>query len=221
MLKKRGWWIALLIAGLAALCLYLVFRRCYSVLDKSLLTKPASAKGWQGIIPGETTREEALGILKKSPYVRGASIRLISGGDIAWDNELLNLGFSPVGPEKENRIFCNDDRVVVVSIRPTYVITVEQVIAHFGQPEKVARYDTRGFDGGLYTAIYLLYPEQGLAVTIRNLITPGSTITEICYFEPVPSDELFKALGFNTLGFSYIDLRQMEDWAGYEWIPDP
>jgi hypothetical protein len=46
-----------------------------SVTDRSLFTGlPCAPPCWQGIVPGETTAEEAMQILRASPYVKQDNI---------------------------------------------------------------------------------------------------------------------------------------------------
>lgn len=216
--RASGWVITLAICILM-ISVYLCYRAFYSIPDRSLLTGlPFAEQGWQGIIPGETTKEEALNVLKSSPYVRQASIRVSPGTPevehIYWDNKRLSFR-AGASPRLKNRAVVGYNRIAAIRLHLSENITVEQAITHFGDPKAVAWHETRDWQGAIYIAAYLLYPDQGFALhsiaTFSRELTPESPVTQVYYYEPMSVDELS-----NTIGpLLYMDLSQTESWTGY------
>jgi hypothetical protein len=209
-----------------------------AIPDTSLfLQKPSGAEGWHGIIPGETSKERVISVLRNSPYVRRVSIQppeVHHHGKtefqvIYWDNQLVSLALSPQGLWPWSRAIIVEEKVKGVAIYCyNSKMTAQHIIARLGKPEKVARYSDSGGTEGRYRAIILLYPRQGVAVTHMEAgaysggsfvtgLQPHSRAMWIYYFEPTSADELASAIG----PMLYMDLSQMQDWNGYDSVPNP
>jgi hypothetical protein len=194
--------------------------------------------GWQGIVPGETTMEDAVSILEGSPYVQEESIR-VSGFTSQTEDGLpirsiywISTSWSPPpqgsGPQHVLRIV--EGNVAGIKVRLDdekhleFSITVEQALSYFGAPEKVNpevlddEYDYRPPTD--YTVIHLLYPSNGFALrcqgTPGGLLFPDSVVTHAYYFEPVFTDKP-GSIGWQ-LYFTY-SVDQAEDWKGFGSTP--
>lgn len=210
---------------------YFLFRISSSRPDQSLLTGTSfSEPGWHSIVPGSTTREEAWQILKRSSYVRQTSIWSTEAKydpglmieSVYWDNQPLAL-ISTTNTDS-NRMIVIDDKVRLIDIHLDYEVRVDQIITHFGNPQKIMRCKQQDNQGGLYTAIYLWYGDNGLALqsmgaySVEGLLVPDSYVIETYYFEPMSLDDFVSELG--TLAYLCQE-PQIQDWTGYDPIPTP
>lgn len=215
------------ILGVAALYLYL--RMCYSIPDKSLLSEPPPTEPeWQGIVPGASSGEEALQRLRTSPYVRRISISASKTEypagptveTIAWDNKVFCV--IPMSAQVYNDIVVIDGKVRAITIILGYDVTVDQVVSQYGIPERAAWSEEKNYQGGLYTAIYLLYPDRGMAFrcaapysTPEGVVDPEFPVTDVYYLDLSPSPSW---LGVPPL--LYInDPERTIDWPGYNSAP--
>ena len=194
--------------------------------------------GWQGIVPGETTVEDALNILKGSPYVQEESIR-VSGFTSQTEDGLpiqsiywISSSWSPPpqgsGPQHVLRIV--GGKVVAIKVRLDderyleFSITAEQALSYFGAPEKVMlevlddEYDFMAPTD--HTVIHLLYPSHGFALrcqgTPEGSLFPDSVVTHAYYFEPVLKGKP-SSTGWQ-LFFTY-SVDQAKAWEGFESTP--
>lgn len=208
---------------------YFLFRISSSRPDQSLLTGiPFSETGWHGIVPGSTTGEEGLRILKQSPYVRQASIRSAEARYdpglmvklVYWDNQSLAL--ISTANVLSNRMIIVNDKVKLIDIHLDYEMRAYQVVTHFGVPQKIMRCQQQDSQGGLYTAIYLWYGDNGLALqsigaySVDGLLVPDSYVTEVYYFEPMSLNDFINELG--TMAH-LCQTPKIENWVGYDPVP--
>lgn len=237
-LRRNPWrmLVWLLLGLFVVVVIYWCFREFCAIPDRSLLAVPLpTVNRWQSIIPGQTSKEQALNILGSSPYVRRASITVYPGGklqdgskfqSIRWDNKLMS--FVPPHWLLSNHMVLLDDKVVVVAIYLNYHMTAEQAIAHFGEPERIARGEGVARNSAYDEVINLLYPDKGLILTCRGnsilsgdsivgQLVPGSPVVWAYHFESMSLDELGRTAG----SLLDMDLNHMEDWAGYDSAPNP
>lgn len=200
--------------------------------DRSLLTEtPFTASGWHGIVPGQSTREEAWRILKHSPYVRRASIWMTEIEDpsttinelIYWDDKSLDL--LPCDGVVCNRMIIASDKVLLIEIFLGYEVRAAQVVERYGAPQQIIRCHQVDRSGTPYTAIYLWYGTEGLALQSRGaysvyegLLIPESYVTDIYYFEPMELAQFIDQLGHDIY---LCQDPQIEGWSGYDPAPTP
>jgi hypothetical protein len=236
--QRNQWWIIVLVViSFVVMATCVCLHQYCSIPDRTLLIGSSSGiQRWHDITPGKTSQEEALNVLRSSSYVRQASIEVPPSGhygfgtetketqNIYWDNRLIYP--SPTAGHLSNRMIIVDDQVEVVSIRLDYDITVNQIVTHFGKPDKIV-WDKRE-DSGVYMAAYLLYPSQGLAIhclgfstivngTMTGTLLPDSRVLWVYYFEPMQLDEFADTIG----PLLYMDLSQIGDWTGYGLAQSP
>jgi len=177
---------------------------------------------WQGIIPGVTTRDEALQILNNSPIIVEISTRsneLAAGFDsINWkwvldDSETTGLARSQNGIVYE------------IQLKTNQSISIGEIINRFGPPEKINIIDCTEVPEGefRYWCGILYYTKKGFSFHSswagtwdeQDLkINPSDPIEIIALIKPSTIEEW--AL-FNGLDISSFNLR---DWEGYGGLYD-
>jgi len=172
---------------------------------------------WQGIVPGITTRDEALTILRDSPLIQGESLLsqdfAADPGGVGWDwrgsisslEDRPNLGWSE-GIVREITIF------------PPSGITVEEMINGYGIPERVSVLDV-GIPEDPQYGVSLYYAHNGFEVRIFSIVgyhdaelKPSDPITFIVIFEPLPIEEYLSSFGFIVV--------KIPEWRGYGNLQD-
>lgn len=223
-------------AGIVVLlvCVYWSWQHFTARPDRSLLAgTPFATPGWQGIVPGKSTRGEAWQILKRSPYIRRASIWTTEAPDhsgairelVYWDNK--SLGLLPVTGVLRNQMVIANNKVLLIEIFLKHEVRVSQVIEHFGNPLQIIRCHQEDGLGTPYTAIYLWYGTEGLALQSRGaysvyegLLVPESYVTNVYYFEPMEPDEFVSQLG-RPIYLCLVGPPQIQEWSGYDTRPTP
>jgi hypothetical protein len=187
-----------------------------------------TAPCWNGLIPGETSENDAVKILNELPQVKPGSVRiwypdgvhkgdsfyLISGEQVDLmfqDDKLLYIGFSyPV-----KHVFLN--------------VTYQQLIDEFGDPGSIIRIDSYAGEN-LYTLFISLYTDQGIAYSLftnrgwiifgflTNItkISPGTHVDRLYYFDPENIDGLIDKGNISGGIFTSQDIDELtQPWKGY------
>ncbi len=218
--RKKILWV---IGGLATIALMAVIfvwpwrlaRLRNALVDDSLLSDiPCAAPCWQGIVPGETSRSQAMRILENSPYVRGDSLKeagtSVAGGATWW----WNLP----GRRLQPSILWQDDIVQEITLGLTYDLTVDQIVSKFGPPESLDL-GAGGVPEHPYWIVDLYYPDVGIqfkAYTSESsdLLEPSTEVGVAIYFAPSSLKERVVDI------YSYRDdvsdvMNLMRPWSGY------
>lgn len=222
----------LLVVGIIAIMLFVVWfiQQFTARHDRSLLTEtPFMTPGWHGIVPGQSSQEEAWRILERSSYVRRASIWMTEIENpstmiskvIHWDNKSLDL--LPCHGAVCNRMMIAGDKVLLIEVVLGYEVRATQIIEHYGAPQQIIRCHQEDGSGTPYTAIYLWYGNEGLALQSRGaysayegLLVPESYVTEVYYFRPVELAQFIDQFGRDIY---LCQDPQIEGWAGYDPTP--
>lgn len=146
--------------------LSVLFTACQSVTYPEILDSFSGTVQvcWRDICPGTTTREEAIRLL--TSYDDIAITNQDAGhpvspsaqwtwaiGDEAKNQRLLDAGF---------RNAVTDNTVSFLTINVSDLLTLAEVVNHFGEPSQVF-----AFQGGshkCWLVLYLRYPEKGILV---------------------------------------------------------
>jgi hypothetical protein len=225
--KKR---IILIAPVLAIPVLYICFRWFFSVPDNGLLaTLPSGEPGWHGIVPGESSGEEARRLLKESLYVRRASISYkkteypngTTLESIHWDNRPFNV--IPLGFKKHNELVTIDGIVRRIEVGLEDTIRAEDLISHLGKPEGIGRRAETTIQGGYQTGIYLLYTRYGIAFrcvgmysVMEGRLVPDAPATHVYYFEVPPLED---AVGTFPPIYYVNHPEETQEWSGYDPAP--
>lgn len=149
--------VAVVVAlGTAALIVWMLHRE--SLVDRSLLTgSPCAAPCWQGIVPGTTTRSQAIEILESSRYVRKGSVQeagTATRGGCEWRWRVSGRRLQP-------SLWWQDGVVQEITLGLTYDLVIEDAIGQFGPPEALSAGEG-GTPEHWYWIVSLHYPAQGM-----------------------------------------------------------
>lgn len=215
--KKRLWVTISLVTILLAvlISIYLWRTAQLKLVDDSLLSDtPCAAPCWQGIVPGETSRAQAMQILRDSPYVFDDSLEE-SGtselGRVVWR-------WCVPGRRLHPNISWQNDTVQEITLGLTYDLTVDQIVSKFGEPEALS-----AVSGGVpefpYWIIDLYYPDKGIQFTaytegIDSLLEATTEVGAVFYFAPTTLEARVAHDYSSDNLFSYA-MNLMRPWQGY------
>jgi hypothetical protein len=159
---------------------------------------------WNGLIPGESTREEVLSVLEQLPALLEEP-----GGRVAYEGpEGFTLYLYSIG-----RVTGSYQEGTLEVIRGNFGIydSVGELVRRHGAPEGVLglgptesdvtdRFSCWGwspsYDEGVATGRILVYPEQGMLFLVQrpldseDLICHGMRLFNFCYYSPTSMQEL-------------------------------
>jgi hypothetical protein len=205
----------LVVLGLATLY-FLYDYGFFAEPDRSILTdEPCAAPCWQGIVPSQTTEEEAIRILENNPFVSGHDVGCVRSEFretvCSWRARHWRGG--------SNHLYIREGVVQLMYITPKINLTLGQVVGKYGSPEKVHT-DIGGRERLVY-CFHLYYPSKGLVFISQTPIESGEkevsgekeasvtedwTVSSIDYFAPTSLEGYLEALT--------PDLS-VEDWHGF------
>lgn len=194
-------------------------------LTRDLITEtPCTVPCWQGIVPGQTTEQEAIDILfsdLRPEYVRDPQIYREDrdmGTTIRWMTKGAKVppalpppGHWPLSEAPWNEVRIRDDVVDRIYLTLDAGLTAQMVIEEWGTPSQ--------FSAGVYGVDYLvaraglLYPEQGVSFSVyldpRDdplELRPDSQVVGATLYPPVPTEQWLANM--RTPGKLY-------DWPGF------
>lgn len=190
--------------------------------DKEVLaTQTCKLPCWQGIIPGETSKDAFINLIKQNPYFAPDSLEeypVGSGTVIGWSY--------PNGLNNGGGVYIRENTIQVLNLDATSGITMGEVIKRFGEPTMV-QIDSglvgdhqAGFDVRAY------YPQSGLVVhfarklfstDFRAVVQPNLVVDEITLFPPGSAEDIVSiAKRFHgPTRIASIYLLPLQVWHGY------
>jgi hypothetical protein len=167
---------------------------------------------WEGIIPGETTYEEALDFLRDSEFVSNE-------GWIEIKHEKPSLHWLRGDGNGAYIDFYENKAVIIEFLDRERFYDLGSMANHFGEPDGY----TVGFDQGIY-AIKVFYPDIGLVfVAYQEWGDPISQdMPVVRYYFLSPEDPVnFPSIFHNYLKLSRpsIHEKQYIKWEGYGIVP--
>jgi hypothetical protein len=203
---------------LVAVCLGLAILGVYgwtsyreSVTDRSLFTgRPCAPPCWQGIIPGETTAEEALQILQSSPYVK-KSIETTGSYTLGaiWAYWKISSGGVSLG--------LRDGLVHEISLNTPYRLTLGEAVEKFGMPEALM-VNSAGIPEDPWWMIHIYYPAIGMKFRVDKQfedpsLEPSTKISGVTFVAPQSSLGGLLAELYETYREDYLE--HTRPWRGY------
>ena len=200
--------------GLAVLGMYWWIGYREGVTDRSLFTgSPCAPPCWQGIVPGETTAEEAMQIVQSSPYVKRKSIERTGSYTLGaiWAYWKINSGGVSIG--------LRDGLVHEISLNTPYRLTLEEVVEEFGVPEALVLYQA-GLPEHLQWGITIYYPATGMEFSMGTAgpfrdpsIKPSMQVGGVRFVTPQSSLEGLLAELYAPYEEDYLEHSRR--WRGY------
>ena len=195
-----------------------------AMVDQGLVTgEPCAAPCWQHITPRVTTYQEASGLLKNNPLVKGESLDLTSLDYMWWQS-------SASSPGVNGWISFRDGLVNQITVDLEYPLTVGQVIALLGEPDYV------GVQPYLYPdapappcdSLTLVWMTHGVELVVPDIderkapagplrISPETQGLQVWYFQATTSFEDF--ISSKSSRWDYKGPYQ--PWQGLDRITRP
>lgn len=167
---------------------------------------------WEGIIPGETTFEEARDFLRDSEFVSA------EGWIKTQDDKSSLIWYRRDGDSAIIRFY--ENKVILINFRfRERIYDLGSMANHFGEPEGY----TVGFDEGFYS-ITVFYPNIGLVIGARqewgDPISQDMSV-EWFYFLSPEDPVNFPSIFHYYLKFSEPNIREKQyyKWEGYGIVP--
>ncbi len=215
MRKKLAIFMAMLLAVICALVLATASRETYVNYREA----ECSPKCWYGIVPGQSTREDARRTLTGLPFVVPLSI-------IEDNPSRDGLAFSWVKKWTfDVRDWIEVDESDIVSgvvVHPDGSLHLQDVIQTVGVPERVRLYDYGVEKSNVHLSLF--YPNEGRAYELfvptdsstasAPDIKPDLPILEVEYRVPDTSPDHLKFWSSWRPNFRYY-LDQTRNWPGY------
>lgn len=215
--NRRTLLLVIICLGLAILGVYWWIGYRESVTDRSLFTgRPCAPPCWQGIIPGETTAEEALQILQSSPYVKKRSVeetgsRALGGIWVYWK---ASSGGVVIG--------LRDGLVHEIALNTPYRLTLGEVVEEFGPPEALVLYQA-GLPEHPRWGISIYYPATGMEFAVEPAgsfrapsLSPQNKQNGVRFVAPRSSLEGLLAELYAP--YEEVYLEHSRPWRGYGHI---
>jgi hypothetical protein len=192
-----------------------------------LLTNPTCIPPcWEKIIPGETSYDDALEIIKKHPDFKLISAESSDTKSPESRTDTLNIEFEPIAPIESPgsgliRGYISDKMVYTISLRPGYTsvdLPLSDFIKKYGVPEIVIG----KFCDPLHCYSHVVYPQLGLTLEVQTgtkkgeigKIEPNSPVKDVIFFPK--GIEGYKE---TSSLFGVPKLKPMASWNGYGQYP--
>ncbi len=187
--------------------------------DFSLLTgEPCVPPCWQGLVPGESDRDDVERFLRESPMVGAWSVSPDGGAGAIYT---WYWAAPPDAAGYMNIISVGDEKLRTVYLHPNAELQLGDLIEIYGEPS--ALYMGISSTGGPTGFIaYLYFTEIGLRLSISAPVMPEGELAMACFS---PEMTISEALYFApddweaTLAASPLAEAERRNWAGYTCLP--
>lgn len=197
-------------------------------VDRSILTDdPCAAPCWQGIVPGQTTIDEALNILDTLgvDYMR-------FDNEVQWHSESYYRGdgFAFAGNVLYGPEYGDSTSVTLLRIGLEFELTLQEVLDKYGPPKKFQAYGVDlpvlpdGHVNGIVVSFF--YPERGVVFqawlhgTRPASIESDTTLKAVHYFAPTTMEQLFVQVPRMKTYLRGDTWKDLQDWQGLGRIPE-
>lgn len=177
-----------------------------------LASIPCRPPCWEGLIPGKTTAEEAVQILKASPIASFAYIRNSDyGGTVSWR-------WANGKPGGEAELKFKDGKRIVTRIRPVIdYVSLKEVMRVYGEPSYISVHALPTSDHGKTLDYYweIIYDPLGFSIRRssqdKNFLTPDSLFEPPDFYEANTIEQIYapRANGSN-------ERVALSKWQGFK-----
>ena len=201
-----------------------------SVLDDLICSPPC----WQNIVPGISTKQDALSILSELPYIDKQSIRVYDPKQVLQEgtpdrvfDEIIDVLFASGGPSQTTLgIYLIGGKVSVISLQLySSDVSLSEAIEKLGEPQSIVITPyAHNFVVGFVD------PSKGVALTYSTVgkpkrqlleIYPEIKVSSIYFFDPESFEQFLDSRRL-TLGQRDGEetIEHLEQWAGYGKIEE-
>lgn len=218
--------VTLLAIGL--LCQACIYRQSQSAVEDLMSDDPCPPPCWQGIIPGQTTEQEAIDILladTRSDYILSPNFSKLEDSTKTMIYWVIKGAKMPSGVSALSSLHIWDGKVHDIDLKLDAGLTVQRVIDRWGEPKKSFVY-TYG-KHGLHGWAVLCYPEQGLEFTAylpfdptSLSLDPDDQVLFAFFYAPMTEEQwLSEPLDQYPWRIRPRDPGKIADWLGFGTIP--
>jgi len=202
-----------LVKILLLFCILGILSSCNSQKVSVVESNPCSPPCWYGIIPGETSVNEAIGLLLLIPGIHDDREKI---EDYLSNNKIISLRKVR---EEGLQIYCPDEKVTNISLYSENW-NLREIIDLYGEPlyylSFYQQYEST------YRSVILLYPKNGIYVSIKvryfNETTKNSVISydsEVDSIRFTQIEGLLDNLGLTIMGYQNEFFKNNnEPWQG-------
>jgi hypothetical protein len=175
---------------------------------------------WVNIVPGRTTKQEVITILKESSIIDSKSI-VIKGE--SWNSFNDVVLFTTLSNNIDGEIYFVDDIAVFIGLYGDININFSNAIERLGEPEYIINIPM--YNPNKSYEIFALIPKDGVnfayntqdkGITSKSEITQENKITRVDFFDPNFFDYLSEAGTFSEGFLDSIQTKKyMVPWSGY------
>ncbi len=230
--------------ALVVVCVTLMFsgactgHKVSGPVDESFLTdEPCAAPCWQGIVPGVSTQADVVQVLEASIFVKPDSVETTTMKVDCGPSAYTSWNTSreqprPMAWDPYNRIFLRGGTVLYVRLHPDQHITLGDVVAKLGPPDRVhaslGGYEARGYQVTVdYPALgvtvacfmYPVDPDEVLQGPGAGRLSADMPVTEIIYYAPRPLPELLSDVFCYPPKSVSAFLEDSHSWPGFTAVP--
>lgn len=188
-----------------------------SILDRSDCSLPC----WNGIVAGQTTETELLGILEDLPDIDQQSIEVTNDSWNMFDNQMFfsfhqNWSFNQ-DTKLRGYVYLINNKVSKLAFCGEIKTTIGDITEQIGEPENII--SGNNFYGG--RTVILTYPLKGVSFSyttqLDNLeINSDTQISCLEIFDPQLYEAMLEAKFFSNGYYNAEEtLRVMYPWDGY------
>lgn len=213
--RKSPWRVVIFLGiGLLVLSSWYLYPGI-ALKDCSFLTdNPCSVPCWQGIVPGETSRSQAIKILKANPSVRQRSLQ--EGGSNEWGGITWSWKGRGSGNKIPPRISWNEGIVQEITFGTTCEVAVEQILDKFGAPEGLV-VGEKGIQE--FWTVWFYYPSIGIQFAAyisdsSDLLKPSTPVQVVHLFVPTSLEQRITDFYNDDLIAAHVTAL-MRPWLGY------
>jgi hypothetical protein len=161
---------------------------CTPSAGVGMLDTSCQAPCWRGIMPGETTIDDALELI---PQIPGVSARSIAVRDEGGGRKYVSWVMYSAGESFYGELTAANDTVSTLALSLDGEVSLRDLFLAYGEPNAVG-----GFygQGEVYWRNVVLLFDQGLAAVLRDegwpttdtwRLRPGDGVSELFFFDPI------------------------------------
>ena len=168
---------------------------------------------WYGIWPGETTPQEAIGILINLDFVSDMGgwphepkFKRETPDRITW-TYIRNRKVGDI----EGCAYLQDDRVIAISLRTLGSLTISEAFERLGEPELVLTRVHKS-DYREWVRLILIYPTDGYQIEVDIILSVAAQDNQVKITEETP---IYRVIYFDPSHYEYlIGMRILIDGLG-------
>jgi hypothetical protein len=196
-------------------------------VNKWLINPTCAPPCFENIIPGKTTMDEAVKLIKQIP---GIKIDLYPTSGVPPEDHIFQMQWSYKPPSHGSGVIDTDQSGVTVGLihinfsTSEKPVTLQEVISAYGEPMHIDLYDCRPGAFANSCAVNIVNNKIGLLIDLflqdsgnenhQVEILPSERVLSVTFI-PVEEDSYYKLMGENNPNF----VSNYKEWKGFGIYP--